>query len=424
MARDKMAYVATISKLDPIEGKDRILYASLENLGWQCIVDASIKAGDKVVYCEIDSILPPAPEFEFLRKRCWSDKYQGYVIKGMKMSGLISYGLVLPISVLYGKCVPAELKGQVLKDGFDVTGLLQIRKKEDDENVLTGVKMIDAESKFRKWLNRWLRKLGVKTRKTQYIADGWLPFAHKTDETRIENIPYLFLDDHQGIPVYITEKADGASGTFAIYENLFYAASRNRVLYCKPVKKAIAELKPGKMYGDKYIDTACKYSLPKKMKTLMFKDVVIQGEIVGPGIQKNPMGLSENKMLVFNVFIPKKRAKLIATSGLGLVFTPEQAMPTTPIGSYLGWDAIADTAWKLGVPTVKLLDRTVWQWKDKASLKEYAAGNYENGKPREGIVIRYDIKDSKLQVLPPGERGMSNCWSLKCINDDYILGNK
>jgi hypothetical protein len=406
MAREKMAYIATISKLDPIDGKDRILYASLENLGWQCIVDTSNKVGDKVVYCEIDSILPALPEFEFLRKRCWSDKYQGHIIKGMKMSGLISYGLILPISVLDGRWVPAQLKNKTLEDGFDVTELLHIRKKDDDDD-LTNIKTFEFESKFRKWLNKLLWKLGIKINKNRCVVEGWLSFAHKTDETRIENIPYLFNDQYQGTPIYITEKADGTSGTFAIHKDLFFVASRNRVLYCKPIKKAIAELKPEKIYGDKYVDAACKYSLPKKMAKLKFKDVVIQGEIVGPGIQKNPMGLSEFHLMLFNVFIPVK-----------------QANSTTPIGSYLGWDAIVDIAQNLGIPTVRLLDRTVWQWKDKKSLKEYAKGNYENGKPREGIVIRYDIKGSNSQALPSGERGMSNCWSLKCINDDYILGSK
>jgi hypothetical protein len=178
-------------------------------------------------------------------------------------------------------------------------------------------------------------------------------------------------------------------------------------LYCKPLKKAIAELKPGKTYGDKYVDVACKCSLPKGMAKLKFKDVVIQGEIVGPAIQKNPMRLTETYLMLFNVFIPGKSAG-----------------GTTPVGSYLGWDSIKDVSKSLGIPTVILLERTFWKWKDKASLKEYAKGNYACGKPREGIVIRYDIKDSNLQALPSGERGMSNCWSLKCINDDYVLGSK
>jgi hypothetical protein len=407
MARKKMAYIATISKLDPIEGKDRILYASLENLGWQCIVDTSSKVGDKVVYCEIDSILPELPEFEFLRKRCWSEKYHGHVISGMKMSGLISYGLVLPVSILNGKGVPTQLIDSVYEDGFDVTELLQVRKKEDSDDAQTGTKMIEPDSRFRKWLNKWLWKLGIKTHINQNTVEGWLSFAHKTDETRIENIPYLFNDQYQGIPVYVTEKADGTSGTFAIYKDRFYVASRNRVLYCNPVKKAIAELKPGKVYGDKYVDTACKYSLPKKMAKLKFKDIVIQGEIVGPGIQKNPMGLIDTCLMLFNVFIPGKSAG-----------------GTTPVGSYLGWDSIKEVSETLDIPTVVLLERTVWKWKDKLSLKEYTKGNYAGGKRREGIVIRYDIRESERQSLPSGERGMSNCWSLKCINDDYILGNK
>jgi hypothetical protein len=167
--------------------------------------------------------------------------------------------------------------------------------------------------------NKWLWKLGIKTHKNRCLVEGWLSFAHKTDETRIENIPYLFNDQYQGTPIYITEKADGTSGTFAIYKDLFYVASRNRVLYCKPIKKAIAELKSGKIYGDKYVDAACKYSLPKEMAKLKLKDVVIQDEIVGPGIQKNPMGLSEVHLMLFNVFIPIK-----------------QASSTTPLGLYLG----------------------------------------------------------------------------------------
>jgi hypothetical protein len=105
------------------------------------------------------------------------------------------------------------------------------------------------------------------------------------------------------------------------------------------------------------------------------------------------------------------------------VFVPGNPMEnTTSTGVYLGWDDVAATARKLGIPTVKLIERTTWTWKDKACLKEYAKGEYDSGKPREGVVIRYDIRDSNKKALPAGERGMSNCWSLKCINDDYVLG--
>jgi hypothetical protein len=121
MADQKLAYIATISQLDKIPDKDRIVYASLKDLGWQVIVDISHQVGDKVVYIEIDSIMPIKSEYEFLRKRCFSEKWNGFVIKGMKMSGFISYGLVLPANDY------AEMP-----DGYDMTDILGIRKKEDD----------------------------------------------------------------------------------------------------------------------------------------------------------------------------------------------------------------------------------------------------------------------------------------------------
>jgi hypothetical protein len=193
------------------------------------------------------------------------------------MSGLVSYGLVLPISVLAGKMPPAHQDASLFVDGFDVTELLHIGRVEDIEEAAIGVKTIDPETPFRKWINKWLRRLGVKIRKPQYLVDGWIPCAHKTDETRIENIPYLFDEKYQGTPIYVTEKEDGTSATFAIFKDVFYAASRNRVLYCKPLKKAVSELRSGKLYGDKYVDIACKYSLPKRMRGLKSKDIVIQG---------------------------------------------------------------------------------------------------------------------------------------------------
>jgi len=122
MADRKLAYIATISKLDPIPDKDRIVYASLKDLGWQVLVEADRRVGEKVVYVEIDSILPAKPEYEFLRKRCFSEKWNGHVIKGMKMAGLVSYGLVLTASHDWA----------MMPDGYDMTDVLGIRKKEDD----------------------------------------------------------------------------------------------------------------------------------------------------------------------------------------------------------------------------------------------------------------------------------------------------
>lgn len=87
----ELAKVAAIQSIAPIEGKDRIVLAKVENYD-SIIQKDSFKVGEKVIYVFYDSILPPRPEFEFLRARCWSEKYQGFRIRPMKMGGIISEG--------------------------------------------------------------------------------------------------------------------------------------------------------------------------------------------------------------------------------------------------------------------------------------------------------------------------------------------
>lgn len=70
-------------------------------MGWQIICKKDeFKVGDLCVFCEIDSVLPERPEFEFLRPK----KFR---IKTMKLGSTISQGIVFPLSIFenYGKLV-------------------------------------------------------------------------------------------------------------------------------------------------------------------------------------------------------------------------------------------------------------------------------------------------------------------------------
>jgi len=392
MADRKMAYIATISQLDKIPDKDRIVYASLKDLGWQVIVDTSHNVGDKVVYVEIDSILPVKPEYEFLRKRCFSEKWNGFVIKGMKMAGLVSYGLVLP----------ANEYSEML-DGYDMTEILGIRKKEDDVPEI----VVPPKSGFDRLIYWFCKKLGIKRRKRELfgVKDGWLEFVPKTDETRIENLPYLFDEEFKGIHVYSTVKLDGQSDTFAIYKNHFFMASRNSILYCEKIKKAIKELNPKKERPnmDNFRKIACRYDLPNKMlnNSSGWNDFTIQGEMCGPGIQKNPLGLPDIDFFVYNVHLPPNKYSE---------------------GGYVTWARLELVCRDAGLKTVPFIERRTFDWADKAALKEYAKGKYDNGKDREGVVIRLDMGENYHGVIPKPLRGMSNMWSFKVINDDYVLG--
>ena len=388
MADRKLAYIATISQLDKIPDKDRIVYASLKDLGWQVIVDINNHVGDKVVYVEIDSVLPVKPEYEFLRKRCFSEKWNGFIIKGMKMAGLVSYGLILPAEDYAGK-----------PDGFDMTDILGIRKKEDDVPETTAM----PKSQFENFINWACWKLGIKYKKKKIgVADGWLAFAHKTDETRIENLSYLFNEEFKGTPIYITVKCDGQSATFAIFKDYFFMASRNVILYREKIKRAIKELNPKteKPNMDNFRKIAARYNIPAMM-LFENRNFVIQGELCGPGIQKNPMGLSDIDLFIFNVFLPPCKYDK---------------------GGFVTWAHLESVCSRIGIKTVPFIEYRLFDWPDKAAIKEYAKGKYPNGNDREGIVIRYDKGKNHEGIMPEPLRGMSNMWSFKVVNDDYLLG--
>ena len=65
----QLATVRTIADIRPIPDADKIEVAQVD--GWECVVAKKdgFKIGDKIVYVEIDSIVPDRPEFEFLRDR-------------------------------------------------------------------------------------------------------------------------------------------------------------------------------------------------------------------------------------------------------------------------------------------------------------------------------------------------------------------
>ncbi len=66
----KLATIQTITAIEPIKNADSIELARI--LGWAVVVKrGEHHVGDKVIYCEIDSLLPERQEFEFLRSNCY-----------------------------------------------------------------------------------------------------------------------------------------------------------------------------------------------------------------------------------------------------------------------------------------------------------------------------------------------------------------
>lgn len=250
----KLASVKTITNIQPIEGADMIELASVG--GWNVIVAKNVghKVGDWVVYCEIDSFLPIREEFEFLRKSSYKKMgdREGFRLRTMKMRGQISQGLILPFSIL-----PF---GDTFHEGQDVTEILGIVKWEPP---------IPAE-------------LAGKIK-------GYFPnFLIKTDEERIQNLESE-LDSivKSGKRFYSTEKLDGSSSTFYVKDNQFGVCSRNLELL--------------ETEENTFWRVARSLDLETKMKSLG-KNISLQGELIGEGIQGNPYKIKGQTVKFFNAF--------------------------------------------------------------------------------------------------------------------------
>ena len=125
-----MASVQEISVVEPIAGADAIVRAHV--LGWWVVIKAGeFGPGDKVVYCEVDSLLPERPEFEFLRKSSFRPAVEqpdgfsrpaGFRIKTVRLRGQVSQGICFPLGVL-----PSGTASDI---GTDVTHLLGVVKYE------------------------------------------------------------------------------------------------------------------------------------------------------------------------------------------------------------------------------------------------------------------------------------------------------
>ena len=127
----KLASIQTVNAVEPIVNADAI--EKIRVLGWWVVVKkGEHQPGDKLVYCEIDSLLPERPEFEFLRSSSFKSAQTdasgnevlppGFRIKTIRLRGQVSQGICFPLSILP--------PGAPIEEGADVTEMLGVLKWE------------------------------------------------------------------------------------------------------------------------------------------------------------------------------------------------------------------------------------------------------------------------------------------------------
>ena len=309
MSDRKLATIRRVSSVDDIVGKDRIGLAHID--GWTVIVQKSdIHAGDLVVFCEIDSVLPDAEWCSFLKD---------HRIRTMKMAGCLSQGIAFPLTIL-----PVE-KATKFHEGDDVTELLGVTKWErpDATDINVGGKKPPMK-KFPKWLMRfkWFRQFVYKF--VDHRASKAFPeFLSKTDETRIQNAPWYLEKDDLWM---LTEKVDGQSGSFAVKKTHKLFGKKYETFVCSRNLRLFGD------DGSSYWKVWKKYNLEKVLTEICEHDnfgewVAIQGEIIGPKIQGNKYKRTEPELYVFN-FITDRDGRWATRDGefllkpFGLSYVP------------------------------------------------------------------------------------------------------
>lgn len=346
----KLASIQVVNAVEPIPNADAI--ERIRVLGWWVVAKrGEHQPGDKLVYCEIDSLLPERPEFEFLRASSFrpaifdGDKQgqpAGFRIKTVRLRGQVSQGICFPLAVL-----PPDAP---TNEGADVTDLLGIVKYEPPAPV------------------------GMSGR----VRGGFPGFLSKTDEIRVQVLEGA-LSRHRGKRFFMTEKLDGTSFTAFLRDEQFGICSRN--LWMDETDDS-----------NMLVKVSQRLDLANRLRAIRDQhgfEPAIQGELIGPGIQKNKYGLKSVELRVFTLhnldlaqWVDHELA-LAILKGAGLESVPQ-----------------------LGTLT---LDHTVDQ------LVQLAQGTsvLEPRVQREGLVLRPPIEEFDIDV---GGR-----LSFKVINPQFLL---
>ena len=305
----ELAYVVKIDNIEPITGSDNCAAAVVG--GWRIMVrKGTFSIGDLAVYFEIDSKVDVTkPEFAFLAKRNGKIKTQKFTFGGK--GNFISQGLLMSFADF-------GWKDNKYAEGDFLTKELGITYAEAEDNK----RKANSTDKYKKMAQRhpklFQNPIIKKVYKTNFgkkvlflffgkkkdKKGGWpvgrFPGVSKTDQERCENMTWVLSDK---TPFIVTQKCDGTSGTFILERKgkkkfEFYVCSRN-VRMESPAQECF--------YGNNnyYWDAAIKYDIENKMKQYLLTHpnitfVCWQGEICGPGTQKNPQSLSELHLFCFH----------------------------------------------------------------------------------------------------------------------------
>lgn len=405
-----LATIREVDKLLPIANADRIEICMMKNLGWQVVVKkGELNIGDKVVFFEIDSALPIEERYEFLRASSYksfkstNNTFECFRLKTIKLKGVISQGLVLPITSF------PEIKEY--KVGDDVTEILHVQHYDEVNERM-----------------RYAVRTGGRIM-TGNFKSSFISFCPKSDQTRIQNLMDYF-DKYKDVEFTAEAKYDGSSCTVYMVDkqydkDQFGVCSRNYNLKipnkwndfknsfsfdCYPnnfIKRFFKRIRIAYnvLISDKensksdYINIVNKIGIEANLREYFKKthrSICIQGEMVGPGINGNRDKYTEHHLFIFDVYDVDNKTFLDAKERHNIINELNNLCEGKR--KFEEVDTIKDN-WKV-FQDLKTLDDML-KFVDRKTLR---------GNPLEGVVFK-SINHSPY-------------FSFKCINNKYLLAEK
>lgn len=356
MTDRKLARIVLIDDIIPHPNADMLEIAIID--GWQCVV----KKGEftpkmKAIYVEVDAAVPlDSRAFEFLegRNNVTLDGKRYARIKTIKLRKEISQGLVIPVDYADGDV------------GVDVTEALGIVKYEKPEeaarNSLGGMGKVNT----------------------------FPSFLRKTDQERVQNITRQYAAAVEAKELFeATYKLDGSSLTAYCNKGVLGVCSRNvgftlgghKVSFFNAVKNFLKTRKWVREIpadNNSFTQMAIEAGLDQAVTNIYLhtgRSVALQGEMVGPAIQKNFEGVDKNSFFLYDIYdidkqeylLPEERQKMAAEFGI----------PHVPIWMH-----------SMELPATVV---------DAITLADGPSGL--NGKYREGLVFKSLTRDFSFKVI-------------------------
>lgn len=260
----KLATIRQVKEILPIADADAIVVVKID--GWNCVaLKDEFAVGDRCVYFEIDSFIPLCPQVEHIRARAHKrmGEKEGVRIKTIKLRGVISQGLALPLNKFPDAMTAFSNTVHNTEDGyFDVSDILGVEKYETP----------------------------IPASLNGQVFGNFPVHIKKTDQERCQNLGADIFVKNKDSRYEVTMKLDGTSFTAFYFNGEDGVCGRNWQLQINEENQHNSLIRM-------YVDSGLQQILSK-----FGRNFALQGELMGPGIQKNREGLSTHTLFIFDIY--------------------------------------------------------------------------------------------------------------------------